>query len=295
MKRIDGAEYEKLKHKLEAYAYSRTKRGNLCVYYKGFYKRYLNDDEKATFNPSGLWDLTKHHIAIGSNHQKPRLELLGINSNSRTAGPGGERYEIFTKGCIRGMTNPCAGCFNESSWSFSGESRTTDIDELHQVLKQQAHHKRFTICGGEPMLQLNALLPLLRKLKKDGFHVVMYTAYDAEILLRKGLHYFATPDKDAAMVNKLNHYAVETVFKGNGSLSFKLATPDMVRELFSLIDILIDGDYQQTSRLTTARFMEEDWFIGSANQRLIDTKASLEKDELVYVQADEAKELAFKE
>lgn len=291
MKRIQGAEYRALKHQLEPFAYSRTKHGHICVYYKNFYKHYLSDEESSSFDPTGLWDITTRRYDISDAPPEFMLELLGINSNSRTAGPGGERYEIFTKGCIRGMTNPCAGCFNESSWTFDGESRPTLVDELYDVLVEQAPHKRFTICGGEPMLQVNALLPLLRRLKSDGFHVVMYTAYDAEILLRKGLCHTVSPGADAAMVNKLAQYSSHTKFRKTGALTFTLATPEQIRELFSLIDVLIDGDYQQSLRLTTARFMEEDWYVGSANQRIIDTKATLKADALVYMQADDAKAL----
>lgn len=218
------------------------------------------------------------------------IDLLGINSNSRTAGPGGERFEIFTKGCIRGMTNPCAGCFNESSWTFSGESRQTTAEELFAAVKEQAPHKRFTICGGEPMLQVNGLLPLLRLLKEDGFHIVMYTAYDAEILLRKGLTYITRVSSDPDMASKLSSYAYENIPKISRKIH-RLATPEMIKELFSLIDLLIDGDYQQSLRLTEARFMEEDWYVGSANQRLIDTQSTLKTGQLVYLQADEAKQL----
>lgn len=54
MKRLQGVEYHNIKHKLIPVAYSKTSKGNICVYYKGEYKHYLNDQEKLIFNPEGL-------------------------------------------------------------------------------------------------------------------------------------------------------------------------------------------------------------------------------------------------
>lgn len=55
MKRLQGAEYHTKKDNLIPIAYSTTKAGNICLYYKGGFKHYLNDHEKSTFQPpSGL-------------------------------------------------------------------------------------------------------------------------------------------------------------------------------------------------------------------------------------------------
>lgn len=54
MKRLQGAEYHNKKDKLIPIAYSITRAGNICVYYKGGYKHYLNDQEKTVFQPNGL-------------------------------------------------------------------------------------------------------------------------------------------------------------------------------------------------------------------------------------------------
>lgn len=54
MKRLQGAEYHAKKGELIPIGYSETKSGNICVYYKGGFKHYLNEQEKATFNPNGL-------------------------------------------------------------------------------------------------------------------------------------------------------------------------------------------------------------------------------------------------
>ena len=54
MKRLQGAEYHAKKAKLIPVGYSKTRAGNICLYYKGGFKHYLNDDEKSTFNPEEL-------------------------------------------------------------------------------------------------------------------------------------------------------------------------------------------------------------------------------------------------
>lgn len=222
------------------------------------------------------------------------LHLLGVNKRSMTAGPGGERFEIFLKGCIRGMTNPCPGCFNESSWTFAGDSRSTTEQELYHVLTNEATHKRFTVCGGEPMLQVKGLLPLLRRLARDGFHTTMYTAYDAEKLFKNGLAFTWRPGMEEAMREKLMEYSVDFKVKPDESVVFKIATPEMIEELFSLIDLLVDGDYQPDKRLTKSDTMEEGWFVGSSNQRLIDTKTTAILGRLIYDEPAKVKEAMMK-
>lgn len=222
------------------------------------------------------------------------LNLLGVNKRSLTAGPGGERFEIFLKGCVRGLVNPCPGCFNESSWTFAGESREISEHELRSILLNEATHRRFTICGGEPMLQVKALLPLMRMLARDGFHTTMYTAYDGEKLLKNGLAFTWREGMEDAMREKLMDYSVSYQVKPDGSVAFRIATPEMIEELFSLIDLLVDGDYQPDKRLTKADTMEEGWFVGSSNQRLIDTKTTAILGRLIYDEPQKVKEAMMK-
>lgn len=59
MKRLQGAEYHAKKDQLIPIAYSTTKAGNICLYYKGGFKHYLNDQEKSTFRPDGLIERNK--------------------------------------------------------------------------------------------------------------------------------------------------------------------------------------------------------------------------------------------
>lgn len=54
MKRLQGEAYHTKKDQLIPIAYSTTKAGNICLYYKGGFTHYLNDYEKANFQPEGL-------------------------------------------------------------------------------------------------------------------------------------------------------------------------------------------------------------------------------------------------
>ncbi|MBP1308911.1 hypothetical protein JOD82_001931 [Paenibacillus sp. 1182] len=59
LKRLQGAEYHTQKDNLIPIAYSTTKAGNICLYYKGGFKHYLNDHEKLIFRTDGLKELNK--------------------------------------------------------------------------------------------------------------------------------------------------------------------------------------------------------------------------------------------
>lgn len=60
MTRLQGADFHDEKKKLIPIAYSVTRAGNICVYYKGGFKHYLNDQEKAVFKPDGLHERYKN-------------------------------------------------------------------------------------------------------------------------------------------------------------------------------------------------------------------------------------------
>ncbi len=62
MKRLQGAEYHAIKGKLIPIAYSKTKHGNVCMYYKGGYKHYLNDEEKNSISYELLKERYKNEV-----------------------------------------------------------------------------------------------------------------------------------------------------------------------------------------------------------------------------------------
>lgn len=206
------------------------------------------------------------------------LDLIGINRNTKTAGPG-IRLEYFLKGCIRGITNPCEGCFNEDTWTFSGGFRRESTESIVEHAKSYAHNGLITFCGGEPLVQGKALIEVVKGIKKEipDSHIIVYTAYDMKQLLKKGLSYTWKNSHGSAVKERLIDYDLET--KEN---HFELLSPSDVKELMSYVDLIVDGDFQLSSRLTNHDTMHEGWFIGSGNQRVIYCKETLEQDCLVY-------------
>ena len=85
-------------------------------------------------------------------------------------GPG-LRYVVFLQGC----PFRCLYCANPDTIDAVGESRPTHAD---YILEQAVSMKPFfgkrggiTFSGGEPTVQAEALLPLLRRLRQAGIHI----------------------------------------------------------------------------------------------------------------------------
>lgn len=237
------------------------------------------------------------------------LDLIGVTKDATTAGPG-KRFELFTKGCIRGVINPCKGCFNEETWSFEGPKRTFEINELSDIIERDAWNRQVTFCGGEPIIQAVALTALAKELKQrdPSFNIVMYTAYKFHTLLKYGLKFTWTQEHGEGMLNLLAkhsfcYYATyRTSSTGNYliegkndellKVEFTILTPSNIYELMKYVDLIVDGDYQADKRLTTNAYMHEGWFIGSYNQRVINTEVTLnscdyERGEMDYYHADD--------
>ena len=51
-------------------------------------------------------------------------------------------------------------------------------EELAVILKQESVNKKVTFSGGEPLLQIDALLDVIKKLQ--GFDVAVYTGHEFE-------------------------------------------------------------------------------------------------------------------
>lgn len=223
------------------------------------------------------------------------IRFIGVNKDSRTAGPG-KRLEFFTKGCIRGVISPCKGCFNQSTWTFEGALREMTIDDVVDICVRDAWNRQVTFCGGEPILQARALAKVAKKLKeKDStFHFVMYTAYKLDVLLKHGLKFMWVKEKhEYAMLPHLIDYSHSYRIKEIDDnrqpkkVSFTILTPEDVQELCCYIDLIVDGDFQIDKRLTTDKYMHDGWFIGSANQRVINGPSTYLKGRLDYIAAED--------
>lgn len=89
-------------------------------------------------------------------------------------GPG-IRTVIFLNGCkLR-----CLYCHNPEMWRMGKFNSTTD-ELVAKILRNKPYFKRnnggVTFSGGEPLLQIDFLLDICKKLKEHGIHIALDTA-----------------------------------------------------------------------------------------------------------------------
>lgn len=125
----------------------------------------------------------------------------------------------------------CFNCFNSETWDFDKGKEWTQKEEDRVIeLMKPTHIKRLSILGGEPLIERN-ITPLTNLLKR----------------VRKSY-----PEKRIY------------VYTGQQLENIKL---DCI-ELFSLIDVLIDGPYIDSKKDYSLKLR------GSSNQRLINMNAT---------------------
>lgn len=106
------------------------------------------------------------------------LRIFDIKWRTDTAGPSpnnNERIEVFLLGCDKAMLgNPCKGCFNSITWDKNKAEYSWDPIELADMINEKCdpNNKYITIGGGEPTDQIENLIPLTKKLKEHGFHIL---------------------------------------------------------------------------------------------------------------------------
>ena len=95
---------------------------------------------------------------------------------SRSNGPG-SRAVIWVQGCSLG----CSGCFNPETQSFK-KGRLVSTDQLFERIIKLGHTiEGITISGGEPLQQMQPLLTLLRRIRKEtNLSVLLFTGYSWE-------------------------------------------------------------------------------------------------------------------
>ncbi len=121
---------------------------------------------------------TENQISEVNKSEKVNCGLLGriqsFQSLGTVDGPG-VRYVVFMQGCnLR-----CVYCHNPETWDKKGDSNTFTTDEVvTQVLKYRAYIKKggVTVTGGEPLLQIDFVTELFKKLKEYGIHTAVDTS-----------------------------------------------------------------------------------------------------------------------
>lgn len=87
----------------------------------------------------------------------------------------GIRFVIFLKGCpLR-----CKYCHNPDTWTMAGAKEY----EVEEIVKEALKYRRYfganggiTVTGGEPLLQLDFVIELMKAFKKEGIHTACDTS-----------------------------------------------------------------------------------------------------------------------
>lgn len=158
------------------------------------------------------------------------------------ANGSGVRTSLFVSGC----THKCKGCFNREAWDFSyGNPFTVEVENSILKSLESEYVDGLSLLGGEPFEPQNqiALYPFLKRVKE------------------------AFPKKD---VWCYTGYLFDKELLGDSACQ----TP-VTKDMLKLIDVLVDGRFIEAQKNISLVFR------GSENQRIIDVKSSLEKNEVV--------------
>lgn len=182
------------------------------------------------------------------------LKIYDMRFDVTTAGPspnGNKRIELFLLGCDKAMNGcPCKGCFNQPLWNANKAEHSLDPIEVANWIIQRtpSNEKYISLGGGEPLAQIDKLIPLCKVLKENGFHIMMYTW------------------------RKLSYYLEEKDITQDLTIApFSNYIRQRLPELLPYIDMIVDGQYDEKERLYDSS--KEDGLlssIGSGNQKIWD-------------------------
>jgi len=164
--------------------------------------------------------------------------------NFDTANGPGLRVTLFVSGC----RHHCPGCFNPETWDFCyGKPFTFDTISRICALLAPDHIQGLSILGGEPMEPENqpwvAILCATVKALLPQKSIWLYTGYSFERFL----------------YHKDEKYTQYTDF------------------ILNIIDVLVDGAFEEDKKDITLKFR------GSSNQRILDSKTSLELQRAIWM------------
>ena len=157
----------------------------------------------------------------------------------------GVRVSLFVSGC----NHHCKECFNPETWDFN-YGKEFDENAQNEILEylDNSYITGLTLLGGEPLEYKNqiGLLPFIRKVKEKypNKNIWCYTGFTFE----------------SDVLEKMCKNWEET------------------KELISYIDVLVDGKFMIDLKDAGLKFR------GSRNQRIIDVKKSLEKNETILLE-----------
>jgi len=109
---------------------------------------------------------------------EPSLRIFRIYHGSVVEGPG-RRSVAQLSGCDR----RCAGCIAIETWPLDSGVEMEVREVVERVLDPIGEPRDgVTVLGGEPFLQPDGLLVLMKALKQHGQHVTLYSGYTLEEL-----------------------------------------------------------------------------------------------------------------
>lgn len=170
------------------------------------------------------------------------LNYATVKTHDVANGPG-VRVSLFVSGC----SHHCKNCFNEEAWDYQyGEPYTPAVEQRILDALAPDYITGLSLLGGEPMDPRNqetvcALVRRVRETYPDKT-IWCYSGYTLDEQLLAG----------------------------------KVGDPQTVRELLSMLDVLVDGRFVEEQKDLTLRFR------GSANQRLIDVPKTLQTGKIVW-------------
>jgi anaerobic ribonucleoside-triphosphate reductase activating protein len=166
----------------------------------------------------------------------------------------GVRVVLWCVGCTR----QCKGCFNQETWDFNtGKLFDESAKDYLFTQLNKPYIKGVTFSGGHPLEYENveSVCMLIKEIKErfPEKDIWLYTGYELNI--------FNFAAKIKGISKHDNHH-------------------NIMQEILSLCDVVVDGPYIEEQRDITLPFR------GSTNQRLIDVKETLKQNKIVTLQND---------
>lgn len=101
------------------------------------------------------------------------LNIHNLLTKSSANGPG-KRFVLWTQGCpLR-----CKGCFNPKTHSINGKT-FYKTSELANVINNTTGIRGVTISGGEPLMQVEEIIELLKQIRSD-LDILLFSGYTLE-------------------------------------------------------------------------------------------------------------------
>ena len=135
-----------------------------------------------------------------------KVYINSIKFNRSLVDGPGVRTVVFFQGCdLR-----CKGCQNPSTWEMKNGTEMT-TDDLVAILKKEVINRKVTFSGGEPLMQVEALIDIVKKL--SDFDIAVYTGHEFDEVpqeLLDNITYIKTGSFKEELKSTINPYVGST-------------------------------------------------------------------------------------